>query len=208
MIELLVAILLLSIISVGMYTLVFSSNKAGNTTQEAAEVSADVRRGFNRLVRDTREATAFEVPSPTKYTIEVDFNGDGVITPIPSDPTGNYERLSFEFRQASDGQGTIEISDGVNTEVLMDHVDCIKNGAGVCYPVFTFGSSRLLDLDTNQDGVTSPAELDVAPTIGNNNGLLDGDEINFIDRVSYALKVTINKQVQNFYAEAQLRNRR
>jgi type II secretory pathway pseudopilin PulG len=216
MIEILVAMIVFALVSYGMYSVMFSSSRAGDKSTDISEVSADARRGFNRLVRDTRESQAFDNPSSTEYTVEIDFDGDGTIEPTPADPSGNYERLTFAFVvDPTNKQGTITVSDGSNTEVLMDHVDCIRKADNTCFPVFTFSSSRLLDLDTtgptgsgSPDGVTSAFELDVAPTIGNNNGILDGDEINFIDRVSYAMTIKVNKNTTNFYGEAQLRNRR
>jgi prepilin-type N-terminal cleavage/methylation domain-containing protein len=208
LVELLVGLSLLAMVSVGMYSILFSSSRAADTTVNVADASAEARRGFNRLVRDTREAQAFQSPSTSGYTVEIDFDGDGVIEPVPSDPTGNYERLTFRFNQLTGGFGTITVSDGTSTEVLVDEVDCIRRADGTCYAMFTFSSSRLLDYDTNQDGVTSAAELDVAPTIGNSNNVLDGDEVGFIDRVSYALRIRVEDGFTNFYAEAQLRNRR
>lgn len=208
LVELLVGLSLLAIVSIGMYSVLFSSSRAADTTTNLADASAEVRRGFNRLVRDTREAQSFLDPTVTGYTVEIDFDGDGVIEPVPADPTGNYERLSFAFNEVGGGFGTVTVSDGTTTEILMEQVDCVRDAAGDCYAMFTYSSSRLLDYDTDQDGVTSAAELDAAPTIGNNNNVLDGDEVQFVDRVSYALRVRVEERSTIFYAEAQLRNRR
>ncbi len=208
-IEVLVAIFIFSMVSVGFYQVLFSATRGSNTTRDIVKVSEEARLGFNRMVRDTREGNILVTPSALSYTVDVDFDGDGVINvAAPSDPTGNYERLTFTFNPSSTGNGNISVSTpyGAN-EVLVRGVDCIRKADNSCQDVFTFSSSRL-QYDTNGDGVTSTSEMIVAPGISNGNNVLDGQEIELIDGVAIALVVRQGDSSTRFYAHAQLRNRR
>lgn len=206
-IEMLVAMTLFSVISVGIYQVLFQTAAGSRTAQNVARTSQEARLGFNRMVRDTREAQDIVLPSATSFQIETDFNGDGAIDPLPSDVTGDYEVLTFTFHEAADGLGTITAKSGTTEEVMMTGVDCVRKADGTCYDVFTFLSSRL-EYDTNVNGVTSAIELDAAPSLGNSNGVLDASELDFVDAVSFQLRVTAGGETSTFYAEAQLRNHR
>ena len=204
LVEMLVAMTLFAVISVGMYQLVFQTAAGSRTAQNVARTSQEARLGFNRMVRDTREAQDIITPTSTSFKIETDFNGDGAIQPTPSDVTGDYEVLTFTFNP---GAGTITATSGGSTEVMMAGVDCVRKADNSCYDVFTFSSSRL-EYDSNVNGVTSAAELDAAPSLGNSNGVLDAAELDFVDAVSFQLRVSAGGETATFYAEAQLRNHR
>lgn len=206
-VEVLIAMFIFSVISVGFYQVLFSATRGSNTTRDIVKVSEEARLGFNRMVRDTREGNILLTPSATSYTVQVDFDGDGFIDPVPDDPTGNYEELTFTFNPSSTGDGTISVSNGASSEVLVRGVDCIRRADNLCQDVFTYSSSRL-EYDTNGDGQTSAAELIVAAGVHNNNSVLDGDEIRLVDGVAMALVVTQGDSSTRFYAHAQLRNRR
>ena len=207
LVELLFGIVLLSISSIGFYTVLFASADSSKKAEQSARVAAEARLGFNRMVRDTREGIEIKNPSAASYTVEVDFDGDGVIEPNPADPTGSYERMIFTFNPGLSGNGTITAGNGTASEVLVRGVDCIRKADNSCHDVFTYRSSRL-QYDSNADGVTSAAELDAAATIGNGNGLLDGAEPGAVNSVAFGLRVTVGDNVTNFYSEAQLRNER
>lgn len=200
-IEIMVAMSIFAIVSVGFYQVLFASTRGSNTTNDIVKVSEEARLGFNRMVRDTREGNILVTPTSTEYTVEVDFDGDGAIEAVPTDPTGNYEKLTFTFNESSTGNGTIAVSNGVTSEVLVRGVDCIRKGDGTCQDLFSFSSSRL-EWDANGDGVTSFSELTAVTGVG------PGEEVKFIDIVSFAMVVRQGDSSEKFYAQAQLRNRR
>jgi prepilin-type N-terminal cleavage/methylation domain-containing protein len=207
MIEMLVAMTLFAVISVGIYQVLFQTAAGSRGAQNVARTSQEARLGFNRMVRDTREAQDILSPSSTSFQIQTDFNGDGEIQPTPSDVTGDYEVLTFTFNEAGGGNGTITATSGSTSEVLMAGVDCVRKADNSCYDIFTYSSSRL-EYDTNVNGVTSAAELDAAPSLGNGNGALDAAELGFVDGVSIQLRISAGGKTSTFYAEAQLRNHR
>ena len=93
----------------------------------------------------------------------------------------------------------------------MKGVDCVRKADNTCYDVFSYTSSRLIwdSLPSpSGDGITSAAELDVAPGLGNSNGLLDGQELQFVDGITFFLRVVKPGAASTFYAEAELRNSR
>lgn len=200
-IELLVSMAVFSLVSVGMYQVLFSATAGSETAQDGITVSEEARLGFNRLVRDTREADTLAAVTSTSFDVLIDFDGNGTIRPTPADPTGSYERLTIAFDRDAE---TITMSTGAgNTEVLMRGVRCIVQ-TPTC-SVFSYSSSRL-EHDSDGNGVTTHAELET--TIGNGNGAIDGSEVGFIDVVSFAMEVQDGDAATDFYADAQLRNRR
>lgn len=207
LVEFLVAIFIFSLVSLAMYQVLFTATRGSETSRNIVKTSEEARLGFNRLVRDTREGREIKSPSASSFTVEIDFDGNGTIEPSPPDPLGSYESITFTFNEAAGGAGTISLTAGGSTEVLMTGVDCIRKGDGTCNPVFSYRSSRL-EFDSNADGVTSSAELDAAPSIGNANGILDANEIGLIDTVVFGLRVKEGSSSENYYAEAQLRNQR
>lgn len=203
LVEVLVAMALFAVISVGFYQVMFATSSGATRSQSAARVSEEARLGLNRLVRDTREADSLTNATSTSYRIEIDFDGDGNLDPTPADPAGSYEVVIVTWNAVA---RTVSLSNGFTTEVLMRDVDCIRKADGTCYDVFQYASSRL-EYDTNGDGFASAAELDTA-SFGNNNGLLDGQEVRLIDVVKFSFRVEKEDRSTNFYAEAQMRNSR
>ena len=200
-----VAIFIFSIVSVVFYQALFSAAEGSDTSRNVVRVSEEARLGFMRMVRDTREGENLITPSATSFKVETDFDADGFIEPNPLDPIGNYESLTFTFNESSTGEGTISVSNGVKTEVLMGGVDCLRV-SGVCKDVFSFASSRLEY--AGGDGIATAADLDDDPAIGNNNGILDGDEVDAVDVVTFALVVRVDDSQTTFNTTAQLRNLR
>jgi prepilin-type N-terminal cleavage/methylation domain-containing protein len=202
--ELIVAIGIFSVVSTAFYQVLFSAREGGVTARNVTRISEEARLGFNRMVRDTREATDIRSPSATSYQIFVDFDQDNSPEPVPTDPTGNYELLTFSYVSAN---STITVSNGTITEVLMRGVECLPKSPSGCQDVFTFGSSRL-EWDTNGNGIASAAELDDIAGLGNSNDTIDGQELNFLDVVSFSFRIRSGESISNFYADAQLRNNR
>jgi prepilin-type N-terminal cleavage/methylation domain-containing protein len=207
LVELLVAMFVFSLISVGMYQLLFSASRSSQLSRNVVKTSEEARLGFNRLVRDTREGREIRNPSSTSFNVQIDFNGNGTIEATPADPVGSYESITFTFNESVGGLGTITATAGGVTEVLMTGVDCVRKSDNTCNPVFTYRSSRL-EYDSNTSGITSTTELDAASGVGNNNGLLDGSELGLIDTVAFALRIEQGTSRETFYAQAQLRNLR
>lgn len=208
LIEILVVMFLLSIITTAFFQVLLSATEGSSTAGDIARVSEQARLGFNRMVRDTREADRVTNLSPTSFKVEIDFDGDGVIQPVPSagGELGSYETLTFSFVS-----GTISVTSGSTTEVLVSGVSCVRRNDGTCEDVFTYSSSRL-EYDNNPtDGVASAAELNQLPPAGvgeNNLANWTSTEMSLVDRVTFALKVTEGTSSTDFHADAQLRNRR
>jgi prepilin-type N-terminal cleavage/methylation domain-containing protein len=206
LVELLVGVLLLAIVSIAFYTTLFAASRAADTSRAVTKVSEEARLGFSRMVRDTRQGRAIVEADDTSYTVEVDFDGDGVIEPDGTQNSqGDYEVLTFSFNESNN---TVSL----NGEVLMRRVECAEL-AGVCEPVFDYTSNRLEFDWTPKDGVATWEELDQAPAhgvigVGNNNGILDSGELPFISNVSYELTVVEGEASTQYIAEAQLRNLR
>ena len=206
LIEVLVAISLFAIISIGFYSVMFAGVGGGNTTRSLVRISGEARAGFNRMVRDTREAERIDAASPTSYNVKVDFNNDGFFH--NPNLNGDYEDLTYSYNSADQ---TIRL----NNNVLMSGVTPV-NGV-----VFNY-TSNILEYDWGSgplgasglpDGVTTWGELDVAPSkgvtgVGNQNGQLDSAELPFISGVVYSVRVSHDGRSSNFFAEAELRNRR
>jgi prepilin-type N-terminal cleavage/methylation domain-containing protein len=212
LIELLIALFIFAIVSVAMFQVMFSARDGSTHATNVVRTSEEARLGFNRMVRDTRQADKIIAPSSTSFRIQTDFDDDGVILASPTDPSGSYEDLTLTFNVSSTGNGTITANiPGGTPEVLMRGVDCVRKSDNTCFDVFSYTSSRL-EWDTlptpNGDGVTSAAELDAVAGLGNNNSVLDGQELQFIDGVTFFLRVIKGKSSATFYAEAELRNGR
>ncbi len=205
LVEMLTALMLFAAVSTGIYTVLFSVASGSQTAREVAGVSEQARLGFNRMVRDTREGRSIESVAPdlNSFEVHVDFDGNNVITPLPDANTlGDYEQLTYSYDDPTD---TLRL----NGEVLIRGVDCVRDTAGSCLPVFSFGSNRL-EFDTDKNGVTNWTELDSAPAtygVGNGDGLLNW-ELPLISNVSFKLRVAEGDAASDFSAEAQLRNQR
>ena len=194
LIETLVAIALFSVLAVGFYQVMFSGVTSSETTRNVVDISEEARFGLNRMVRDTREAARITAATPNSYTIEVDFNGDNTI--------GAGETETFSYDPATD---EIRISDGLVTEPLVRGVEPVGG------QMFSFSSNELQFDHAPADGLVTWQEVDTPPageTGGNANGQLDAGEFPYITNVSFAMLVTANDRSTEFFAEAQLRNRR
>jgi hypothetical protein len=193
--EMLVALTLFLVIIGGVYTLMFSGAEGSDTARSVAHISEEARLTLNRLIRDTREGDALSAVTPSSYNVKVDFDGDGIYE--NPNQSGDYEDLSISF---DPGAGTIDL----NGQLLVDGIEVVPGKH-----LFTY-SSNFLEFDSNGDGVTTWEELDMATdsAVGNGNGLLDGLELAYISSVNVAVRITEGDESADFYAEAQLRNRR
>ena len=222
LIEMLVVMAIFSLVSFAFFSVMVSGSRSSDTTRANVRVAEEARLGLNRMVRDTREAGWISFPGtdPTasynSFTIKIDYNGDGSYTnPAPPNPPaeGNYEIVTYTYEPAND---LITLTaDGFPAETLIKGVDCIRDGAGVCTSdVFSFTSNRL-EYDWNSDGVTTLAEVNDAACPPNNlttldacNSTLVDAELGNVTSANFALSLKTGDRPTNYYAEAQLRNRR
>ena len=214
LVELMVAILLLSILSVGFYQVMFSAVRGSQDASDIAEVAEEARLGFNRMIRDTRETTRLITASDTAYRIWTDFDRDGLVD------AGDYEYLEYEYDPDTESLtltalagpvgGNPDLIDenaaalaGTSTETLAAHVELVGTR-----PVFSYASNFLQYDTAPADGEVSASELDTAAGVGNNNGDVDGLELAYVSDVNYAFHVSVGGGGKTFYGQAQIRNRR
>jgi prepilin-type N-terminal cleavage/methylation domain-containing protein len=208
LVELLVVILIFGVISTSLYFAVFSGVRGGKTARNVVQVSEEARLGLNRMIRDTREAEDVVAADADSYEIGIDFNLDG-----DTDDEGERETFTFD----SDTERillTANVPDGANPTTTEPLVVGVSDLAGT--NMFTYSSNQLeYDYDP-EDGVASCAEIDDPPfgvTGGNGDNVCGAEELPFVTNVSYALRVSSGDarsgvRATEFFAEAQLRNRR
>ena len=200
LVELLVAAGLLSVITIGFFSVMLSGVRGADVTEAGVDVSAEARLGLNRMIRDVREAQSLELPiTGSEFTIGVDFNRDG-------DVTDAGEEETFAFDEDSDA---ITLSVGTTTEVLVDGVAEVPGEE-----VFQY-TSNFLEFDQNDDGIVTCAEVDTPPTGksgGDRSGGCNEAELPFLTSVDFTFSVTSgseeSERSEEFFAQAQLRNLR
>jgi prepilin-type N-terminal cleavage/methylation domain-containing protein len=199
LVEVLVAIAILSVVSLGFYSVMLSGVRSSDTTESVVQISEEARLGLNRMVRDTREGDSLASATPTSYRVRVDFNDDSAYE--NPNANGDYEDLTFLFVAGSGGApGKITL----NGRTLIDGVEEIPG-----QDVFTYYSSNLVE-DVDNNGIAEWQELDGSGSVGvgNGNGVLDSGELPYITNVRYSLRVEAEDRTTEFYAESQLRNLR
>jgi prepilin-type N-terminal cleavage/methylation domain-containing protein len=208
LVELLVVILIFAAISTSLYLAVFSGVRGGNTADNVVQISEEARLGLNRMIRDTREAKDLVAADADSYEIGIDFNLDG-------DTLDEGEQETFTFDPGTERiLLTANIPDGANPTTTEPLVVGVSDVAGT--NMFSYSSNQLeFDYDP-EDGVASCAEIDDPPfgvSGGNGDNVCGAEELPFISNVSYALQVSSGDagsgvRTTEFFAEAQLRNRR
>ena len=208
LVELLVVIMIFAAISTSLYLAVFSGVRGGKTARNVVQISEEARLGLNRMIRDTREAKDLVAADADSYEIGIDFNLDG-----DTDDEGEQETFTFD-----PGTGrillTANIPDGVSPTTTEPLVVGVSALAGT--NMFSYSSNQLeYDYDP-EDGIASCAEIDDPPfgvSGGNSDNVCGAEELPFVTNVSYALRVSSGDsrggvRTTEFFAEAQLRNRR
>lgn len=204
--ETLVAIFLFSVLSAGFYSVMLSGVRGSNVTESVVRISDEARLGFNRMVRDVREAARIvdvSVSPDQSFTVHIDFDGDGSI-----EAPDEIEQFFFD-------PGTETIT--LNGELLMSGVQEIPG-----IPIFDYSSNRL-EYDWSSpcnpswpsvacppDGVANWREIDDPPVTvtqgGNNNDTPDAPEYPYLSSISFAMTIANEDQATDFVTEAQLRN--
>jgi MSHA biogenesis protein MshO len=194
LVEVLVTMTLLSIVSVGLYSVLLAGTDSSNDARAVTQQSEEARLAFNRMVRDTREADRIITATATSFTVHVDFNADGIITAAPAaNSSGDYEDLTFTFDEAA---GTITL----NGAVLIRGVAKVSPSNDV----FSYSSNRL-QYDSSGDGIVTLAELQTAQ---NNGAQLSSPLTAHLTNVSFSFDIENGDQRTSFYSQAELRNRR
>lgn len=206
LIEVLVAIALFSVVSIGFYSVMLSTVRGSDTTESVVRISEEARAGFNRMIRDTREAEVLTYSEPNRFGIRTDFNNDGLIQ--SPNTSGDYENLIYE---RVGNRIVVKTAEDGPESTLIEGVQPLPGRSGV----FTY-TSNLLEYDWNGDGVTTCGELNEASGthsvlgVGDNdpNGRCDDGEHQFLANVDFAFQVVESNQRSSFFAQAQLRNNR
>lgn len=225
LVEVLVAIGIFSAMSVGLYTVMFSGQRASDTTRNVVGISEEARLGINRMVRDTREADEIAeiyydaAGNVVGFKVLVNFDNsfDGTGDPTYVSSGGNLEDPVFYYDQPTRGIYISDLGAPTGGELLASGVQPVDAST----PIFSF-YSHFLELDDNADGEVSCAELDAAASqgfmpapggqypdegeVGNASGTCDIGEWPFLSRVHFSLRIQLGARFENFYSHAQLRN--
>lgn len=220
-VEILVALGIFSLVSSAFVGVMMSGARSTDTTRRNVRVSEEARLGLNRIVRDVREAGWISLPSTnpnavnTSFTVSTDYNGDGVYAnSAGAGPAeSNYEVVTYAYDDPADAI-TVTAA-GFPTETLIKGVQQVGTTPPL-KPVFSFTSNRL-EYDWNNDGVTTLLELEQNACVQGNysktldascNGVLVDKEMANVTNVTIALRVVVDGTDSEYFAEAQLRNRR
>jgi type II secretory pathway pseudopilin PulG len=190
-VESLIAIFILTVASVGFYSVMFAGTRASQTTEDVVRVSEEARSGLNRMIRDTREGQLFSSLASDSYNVRIDFDGDGIYKNPNS--VGDYESLSFTYHPSDK---TIRL----NNEVLVRGVELITGT-----PLFSYTSNDLR-YDWDGNGVTTQAELGEAGTRGYAG--VSASDTSLYSNVHFAFRIRVGERASDFRGQAQLRNRR
>lgn len=214
LVEALVAIFLLSVLSVGFYQVMFSAVRGSTDAADIAEVAEEARLGFNRMIRDTREATKLISATDTSYRIWTDYDRDGIVD------QGDFEHLEFAYDSArraitltaltAPAAGDPDLISGAESAIPGTIAEILAGNVRLvgARPVFSY-ASNFLQYDVNPaNGEVSASELDDAAGLGNNNDALDALELEYVSDVNYAFVVSVGGDSRTFYGQAQIRNRR
>ena len=230
LVEMLVAVVVLSSLGVIFMTTVLGAQSSARATTTVHDLNEEARLALNRMARELREATqlktvlnpdgtAYDSNATTAVTFTADFNGDGCIdgtapTPAPTPaPTcqpynaGNPETLTYcwdpsaSVRQLYLIPGTLP-----GTTCQVSGALPILAGQVSSFKL-SYRSNQYL-YDTSNDGITKWSELDAAgPPVGNNDGVLGQPELPNVDSVVITLRVSANGQhPQSYDTQVDLRN--
>lgn len=213
LVEALVAIFLLSVLSVGFYQVMFSAVRGSTDARDIAEVAEEARLGFNRMIRDTRETTDLISATDTSYRIWTDFDRDGLVD------QADYEYMEYAYDSAvrritltaltGPAAGDPDLITGTEPAITGTSAETLANSITLVgtRPVFGYVSNHLQYDTITVDGEVSVAELE-AGTVGANDNVLAGIELDYISDVNYSFQVSIGGDSRTFYGQAQIRNRR
>jgi prepilin-type N-terminal cleavage/methylation domain-containing protein len=189
LVELMVAILLLSILMTGVLASVMSTSGALDNVRATSDITGEARVAMERMSRELRQAERLLAATPTSFSLEGDFDHDGVIE------DADNERVTYTFDGAA-GELVLTTTASLGSPLLAGRVSTFV----VDY------SSSLWEFDADGDGMTTSVEVDLG--IGNGNAALDlPEELEAIDLVHIELTVSRNGRTQTFTTSTNMRNR-
>jgi prepilin-type N-terminal cleavage/methylation domain-containing protein len=221
-VEVLIALVVFAIVSTAFYQVLFTQAKAGDTTRSVARISDTARLGFNRMVRDVREADSISNVTSTQnaFTVKVNYNNDGFYQ--NPNAQGDNEIITYTFDPVG---GTISLCASSSAgacsgaaEVLMTGVSAIPGGQVFSYfgnnLDWDWGSGSTPCTTGTPDGVVTWQEIDCASNsshgivgVGNLNVTLDSGELPYLTSIAFGIRVTDGRYIRDFSDTAQLRNR-
>ena len=218
LVEVLVAMVIFSIVSIGFYSVMLSGIRGATATESGVDVSAEARLGLNRLIRDVREATTLRIPAgatelgPDEFSIAVDFSRDGdtddpgEVETFTYDPVADVIRLSTDLSDPLNGNTT----DPGESEVLIEGVERVTPTSAV----FRY-SSNLLEFDSPPlDGIVTCLEVADPPPgrSGGDGPPCNAGELPFLTNVDFSFRVSSGSGAtargEAIFGQAQLRNLR
>jgi prepilin-type N-terminal cleavage/methylation domain-containing protein len=229
LIELLVAIVLLGILGSLFLSVVLSSSRSTENTQQQTDINEEARLAINRMSRELRQASAitavlnpdgstFDPSAVTALTFSADFDGDGCIngvapTPAPTPaPTcvaanpNNPEVLTYCYDPAPNSERLVLIP-GVLTGTTCTQAGALPIlAANVTSLMFSYRSNSYL-YDTSGDGITTWRELDAAEApVGDQDENINTGDLTNIDSVVIDVSLLEGSHRQNYRTQVDLRN--
>lgn len=223
LIEVLVAITLFGVLSVGFYQVMIAQARTAETTRSISRIADEARLGFNRMIREVREADNITHVSAdiNQFTIHVNYNNDSLYS------AAQNEILTFTYNPTAEtitmcSALTAAACTSSTTETLMAGIDQIGSE-----PVFTFmGNNLEWDWGTPtsttprvfnppQDGIVDWEEIDEASDtgshnvvgVGDNDNILDAPEYPYLSTIKFAIQAEDGDRTTPFYATVQMRNK-
>ncbi|RJQ42840.1 MAG: prepilin-type N-terminal cleavage/methylation domain-containing protein [Gaiellales bacterium] len=176
MVEVLVAMAILTVIMAGMLSFLFGTSRNWQSSQDTAEAIDNARIGLNRMTRELKQSSGIITAQPDTVTFEADF-GSGTETITYRFEPGEGSEPGKIWRESS-------VADG--DSILVGQVESVQ---------FDYYGSDYR-CDTNGDGVVTLAEL-------NNCG---GSAESKIARVDITLHLSAGDDVREFVGQAWCRN--
>ncbi len=207
LVEVIAAIAFFALLMATIFPIVYAMTRTLAKGQADIAATSDARSTLNRMTRELREADKVQLASSPDGTewirITVDFNADGTT----NDPSTTSDEETIEYVYDSAAQ-TMSISTPLTnpavTAVLAENITSAS---------FTLLSSNI-NYDWSGDGVTTWQEVDAAVAngisgVGDNDGVLDTSELDYIDIVKITMTVATDNELggeQTLEATVKLRN--
>lgn len=200
LVEMMVAIMLLSILVATFYSFLFGGERASRNGQEWLELNQTARLSLERLSRELREADSIaQISGASEVKFQADFDASGTFSggEYQTD-IGEDEKITYSF-----DSGTRELRIWSDQNPTPQPVARNVFDFSLTY----FGSDPLLDCGSpplcTSDGVVTAAEID---RFGNGNGVLDGNELNLISTAVVDMTVGLGFQRHEYRTAIELRN--
>ncbi|MBC7677506.1 MAG: type II secretion system protein [Pseudorhodobacter sp.] len=213
LVELLVSMTIFAVLMAMVTGAVLSNARAVDNAKQLDDINEEARLALLRMERELRQAQVVNAADlfttgaagtagwARSITFSDDFNGDGVIQAVASDP----ETLTYRYLPDASGNGQIQLTaddasgTAVDRPILSGHVSDFH---------LELRSSQY-SCDANGDGITTWQELDTSTQAAcphpNNNGL-DANELNQIDSVFVTFSVFEGSHKQTYSSQVNLRN--